>query len=109
MFFVELLLYKDYILFIANMEVIMEELKDFTIIDENKIIDVVMTAGRILLESGAETYRVEDTMARIATSYGLENTHSFVTSTAIIFSLNDRTKLDWIRIDERSTDLEKIS
>ena len=109
MFFVELLLYKDYILFIANMEVIMEELKDFTIIDENKIIDVVMTAGRILLESGAETYRVEDTMARIATSYGLENTHSFVTSTAIIFSLNDRTNTRLIRIDERSTDLEKIS
>lgn len=87
----------------------MEEIQDFTIIDENKIIDVVMTAGRILLESGAETYRVEDTMARIATSYGLENTHSFVTSTAIIFSLNDRTNTRLIRIDERTTDLEKIS
>src|SRR5699024_7939215 len=46
---------------------------------------------------------------RIATSYGLENTHSFVTSTAIIFSLNDRTNTRLIRIDERSTDLEKIS
>ncbi len=33
-----------------------------TIIDENKVIDVVLIAGRILLESGAETYRVEDTM-----------------------------------------------
>ena len=37
-----------------------------TIIDENKVIDVVLIAGRILLESGAETYRVEDTMNRIA-------------------------------------------
>ena len=36
-----------------------------TIIDENKVIDVVLIAGRILLESGAETYRVEDTMNRI--------------------------------------------
>ena len=70
-----------------------------TIIDENKVIDVVLIAGRILLESGAETYRVEDTMNRIAHSYGLHNTYSFVSSTAIIFSLNDRT----------STRLEKIA
>ena len=62
-----------------------------TIIDENKVIDVVLIAGRILLEAGAETYRVEDTMNRIAHSYGLHDTYSFVTSTAIIFSLNDRT------------------
>lgn len=56
-----------------------------TIIDENKVIDVVLIAGRILLEAGAETYRVEDTMNRIAHSYGLHDTYSFVTSTAIIF------------------------
>lgn len=80
-----------------------------TIIDEDKVIDVVLIAGRILLESGAETYRVEDTMNRIAASYGLEDTYSFVTSTAIIFSLNNRTNTRLIRIRERTTDLEKIA
>ena len=80
-----------------------------TIIDENKVIDVVLIAGRILLEAGAETYRVEDTMNRIAHSYGLYDTYSFVTSTAIIFSLNDRTSTRLIRIRERTTDLEKIA
>ncbi len=80
-----------------------------TIIDENKVIDVVLIAGRILLEAGAETYRVEDTMNRIAHSYGLNDTYSFVTSTAIIFSLNDRTNTRLIRIRERTTDLEKIA
>lgn len=79
-----------------------------TIIDENKVIDVVLIAGRILLESGAETYRVEDTMNRIAHSYGLNDTYSFVTSTAIIFSLNDRTNTRLIRIRDRTTDLEKL-
>ena len=79
-----------------------------TIIDENKVIDVVLIAGRILLEAGAETYRVEDTMNRIAHSYGLHDTYSFVTSTAIIFSLNDRTNTRLIRIRERTTDLEKL-
>lgn len=80
-----------------------------TIIDENKVIDVVLIAGRILLESGAETYRVEDTMTRIAAHYGLDDTYSFVTSTAIIFSLNDRTNTRLVRIRERTTDLEKIA
>lgn len=80
-----------------------------TIIDENKVIDVVMTAGKILLESGAETYRVEDTMSRIAYSFGLDNTNSFVSNTAIIFSLNDRTNTRLIRVRDRTTDLEKIA
>lgn len=80
-----------------------------TIIDENKVIDVVLVAGRVLLEAGAETYRVEDTMNRIAHSYGLHDTYSFVSSTAIIFSLNDRTSTRLIRIRERTTDLEKIA
>ena len=79
-----------------------------TIIDENKVIDVVLIAGRIYLKR-RETYRVEDTMNRIAHSYGLHDTYSFVTSTAIIFSLNDRTSTRLIRIRERTTDLEKIA
>ena len=46
-------------------------------------------------------------MNRIAHSYGLHDTYSFVTSSAIIFSLNDRTNTRLIRIRERTTDLEK--
>ncbi|UXU59201.1 threonine/serine exporter family protein [Staphylococcus agnetis] len=80
-----------------------------TIIDENKVIDVVLLAGKVLLESGAETYRVEDTMGRIAASFGLEDTYAFVTSTAIMFSLNDRTNTRLVRVRERTTDLEKIA
>ena len=48
-------------------------------------------------------------MNRIAASYGLDDTYSFVTSTAIIFSLNNRTNTRLIRIRERTTDLEKIA
>ncbi|MCH4984863.1 threonine/serine exporter family protein [Macrococcoides goetzii] len=77
--------------------------------DEKKVKDVAMLAGKILLESGAETYRVEDTMTRIATHYGLHNTHSFVTPTAIIFSLNEKSSTRLYRISSRTTDLEKIS
>lgn len=80
-----------------------------TIIDKNKVLDVVLLAGKVLLESGAETYRVEDTMGRIAASFGLDDTYAFVTSTAIMFSLNDRTNTRLVRVRERTTDLEKIA
>ena len=36
----------------------------------NEIIDVCLLAGKIILESGAETHRVEDTMNRIAAAFG---------------------------------------
>ena len=37
----------------------------------NAVIDVIMLAGTILLKSGSEIHRVEDTMIRIAHSQGI--------------------------------------
>jgi uncharacterized membrane protein YjjP (DUF1212 family) len=73
------------------------------------IVEVCLLAGKIMLQSGAETYRVEDTMTRIAASCGLKQTHSYVTPTGIIFSIDgtDPTKL--IRISTRTTDLKKVT
>ena len=77
----------------------------------SEVIEVCLLAGKIMLQSGGETYRVEDTMMRIAAAFGIENTHSYVTPTGIIFSAESsgptRTKL--IRISERSTDLKKVA
>lgn len=77
----------------------------------NEIIEVCLLAGKIMLQSGAETYRVEDTMTRIATSYGIIETHSYVTPTGIVFSAEatEETKTKLIRISERSTDLKKVA
>ncbi|RDI42339.1 threonine/serine exporter family protein [Falsibacillus pallidus] len=75
------------------------------------IMEVCLLAGKILLESGAETYRVEDTMMRIAASYGISQSHSFVTPTGIIFSIetSEPTKTKLIRISDRTTDLKKVT
>ncbi|WP_430791288.1 threonine/serine exporter family protein [Virgibacillus flavescens] len=73
------------------------------------IAKVCMLAGKIMLESGAETYRVEDTMNRIAVAYGLSNAQSYATPTGIIFSVDRVEKTNFIRISERSTDLHKIT
>ncbi|MBM4765045.1 threonine/serine exporter [Bacillus sp. B15-48] len=76
-----------------------------------EIIDVCLLAGRIMLQSGAETYRVEDTMMRMAKALGIEQTHSYVTPTGIMFSADgsrpETTRL--VRISERTTDLKKVA
>lgn len=74
------------------------------------ILEVCLLAGKIMLQGGAETYRVEDTMMRIASSFGVDQSHSYVTPTAIIFSIEGKepTKTKLIRILERSTDLTKV-
>ncbi|MEH7075531.1 threonine/serine exporter family protein [Neobacillus drentensis] len=76
-----------------------------------EIMEVCLLAGKIMLQSGGETYRVEDTMMRMAAAFGIENTHSYVTPTGIIFSAEgtEPTKTKLIRISERSTDLKKVS
>lgn len=78
---------------------------------EYDIMEVCLLAGKIMLQSGAETYRVEDTMMRIAASYGIKQSHSYVTPTGIIFSIetDEPTKTKLIRISERTTDLKKVT
>ncbi|MDO3410786.1 threonine/serine exporter family protein [Saccharibacillus sp. CPCC 101409] len=72
-------------------------------------IELCLLAGKIMLQSGAETYRVEDTMVRIATAFGLAESHSYVTPTALIFSTSGEQPAKLIRIEERTTDLHKIA
>lgn len=75
----------------------------------DEIVDVCLLAGKLMLESGGETYRVEDTMMRMAASFGLPRSHSYVTPTAIIFSIEGTDCTRLIRISERSTDLAKVA
>lgn len=75
------------------------------------VMDVCLLAGKILLQNGAETFRVEDTMLRMAAAFGYTKCESFVIPTGIIFSLQsleaEKTKL--IRVSERTTNLLKIT
>lgn len=51
--------------------------------DDNKVMEVAMTAGHILLENGAEISRVEETMERICRHFGVESESFFVLSNGI--------------------------
>lgn len=77
--------------------------------DEQAIVETCLLAGRLMMQSGAETYRVEDTMMRMAAACGAPESQCFVTPTGIIFSLEGLNPSHFIRISERGTDLYKIA
>lgn len=76
--------------------------------EKSTIEQVCIMAGKMMLESGAETYRVEDTMDRIAKAYGVENPQSYASLTEINFSTGLTDKNSFIRITKRETNLHKV-
>ena len=79
-------------------------------INENKILTLANMTGKIALQSGAETYRVEDIISRICKHYGL-NAQCFVSITCIITSVrNHKGELfsSVERVSSRTTNLNKI-
>ncbi|MGG1550822.1 threonine/serine exporter family protein [Paenibacillus ferrarius] len=76
----------------------------------DNIAQVCLLAGKIMLESGGETYRVESTMNHVASAFGAGHSHSYVTPTGIIFAIDGSSPITrLIRISTRSTDLRKVT
>lgn len=50
---------------------------------EREIMEVAIEAGHILLENGAEIFRVEETINRICRHYGIESSNAFILSNGI--------------------------
>ncbi|WP_058486142.1 threonine/serine exporter family protein [Defluviitalea phaphyphila] len=76
------------------------------------LLKFAIKAGEIMLKSGAETYRVEDTIIRILSVYNLDVVEAFVTPTGIFATIDDET-IEMItftkRIKNRSIRLDKVS
>lgn len=82
-------------------------------INHKKYADVAALAGRIMLESHAESYRVEDTVRRIMQLSGLNITEVVSTTTGLYMTLDDtnpeiRPITQVRRITERGNHLRKI-
>ncbi|MBV7274438.1 threonine/serine exporter family protein [Clostridium thailandense] len=80
--------------------------------DFNRIVNVATHAGKIMLESGAEIYRVEETMLRICNAWDIHNADTFVTPTVLMISIPTKygEPISIIkRIKKRTVNLEKIS
>lgn len=83
----------------------MEAKETFTSED---VLEVASEAGHILLENGAEISRVEDTMERISSHYGVHTGHFFVLSNGIFTtsSSNKYANVEFIPI--RGIQLSKV-
>lgn len=77
-----------------------------------QVLHFAVRAGEIMLRSGAETYRVEDTISRILNSHSFHTVETFVIPTCIIATIDhDNIELTTYvkRIKDRSTRLDKIA
>lgn len=78
--------------------------------DMNELLHVATFAGKLLLESGGETYRSEETICRICKLYGADEAESFVTPTGVMVSICHEGKTYSLirRVSTRTVDLDKI-
>lgn len=66
--------------------------------DKSEALNVAFLAGDILLASGAEIFRVEDTIFRIAQAYGVESSDAFVLSSGIFLTAGNEREADFARV-----------
>ena len=65
---------------------------------KNKVYDIAMEAGHILLQNGAEISRVEETMGRICRYYGEDSADFFVLSNGIFTTGGYGTKESYAKV-----------
>ena len=73
-----------------------------------EVMDICLTAGRLMIEGGSEMYRVEDTMLRIARNAGIVDPRVFATPTCIFMSLDGGRLSQMKQIRDRNINLELV-
>lgn len=79
--------------------------------DHHRLLNAIAEVGRLLIEHGAEIYRVEETMVHLAESFeAVEKADSFVLPTGIMFSLqiNQDTYTRIVRVHNLELNLDII-
>lgn len=78
----------------------------------DQLLEISTEVGLSLLENGAEIYRVEESVSRILTAYGIESADVFAVPTCIIITIvldDGHTETRMKRVMNRSTNLDKVS
>ena len=76
------------------------------------LLSCIMDMGELLLTSGAEVVRVEDTIRRLATAYGFMRVDVFSITSSIVVTVQDKDGQVFTqtrRISDRNTDLQKVA
>ncbi|MGN0334633.1 MAG: threonine/serine exporter ThrE family protein [Lachnospiraceae bacterium] len=80
-------------------------------LEDRRILDASMEAGHILLQNGAEIFRVEETMERICRYYGVKSGDFFVLSNGIFTTGGHGTDRQYARVQHipvRGAQLDKV-
>ena len=79
--------------------------------DYEAVLAFAVNLGEIMLKSGAETYRVEDTICRILSHHNFDKVDTFVTPTVVMATIKNKeipNSTTLTRIKNRSTRMDKI-
>ena len=74
--------------------------------------EALRLAGRIIMENGGETYRVEETITRMGRAFGLESVESFAVPSGLFFSFrrpDGETETAVTRIHRGATNLQWVN
>lgn len=80
--------------------------------EAEQILSCILDMGELLLVSGAEVMRVEDTIQRLCTAYGFVRINVFTITSSIVLTVhgqNGRVFTQTRRIVARDTDLERVA
>ena len=79
---------------------------------DEEVLDLALMAGHILLENGAEIYRVEETIDRICGYYGVNSENAFVLSNGIFLTAGSATESFFAKVQHipvSGTHLNKVA
>ena len=79
---------------------------------DQDVCDLALYAGHVLLESGAELYRVEDTIHRILHAYGIYSENAFVLSNGIFLTAGSEREGAYARVQHipiSSSHLDRVA
>lgn len=80
--------------------------------DQREVLDAAMEAGHILLENGAEIFRVEETIDRICHHFGVESEDAFVLSNGIFLTAGNEREKQFARVRHipvKGAQLDKVA
>ncbi len=80
--------------------------------EERAVLLLALQAGRILLESGAEISRVEDTVDRICHYYGLQSASAFILSNGIFLTCGSEEEGQFAKVQQialNHTNLNRVA
>lgn len=80
-------------------------------VGESRYMEPLQLAGRLIMENGGETYRVEETITRMGRAFGLEHVESFAVPSGLFISYRRQdgdTETSVTRVHKGSRNLSRV-